>query len=155
MFGIRKQLKTVSRVSLAVSLGLSLSACASVYRNHGYVPSSEELAEIKPGVDTRDSVAESVGTPSSSGVLDSGGYYYVAIRMRHYGARAPEIVSRELVAINFNPSGVVTGIERYQLADGRVIPLERRVTSSNVEDKTFLRQLVGNIGRIGPDQVLN
>jgi outer membrane protein assembly factor BamE (lipoprotein component of BamABCDE complex) len=154
MFSITQQLNSGLRIVVGAGLALALASCASVYRNHGYVPSQEELSEIVPGVDTRDSVAESVGTPSASGVLDNGGYYYVSTRMRHYGARQPEIVSRELVAINFDTAGVVTGVQRFGLEDGRVIPLERRVTSSNVEDKTFLRQLVGNIGRIGPGQVI-
>jgi len=58
------------------------------------------------------------------------------------------------VAITFDQRGVVRGIERYGLEDGRTIPLQRRVTSSSVEDKTFLRQLLGNLGRFNPGNVL-
>jgi len=151
---LKKQFKPISRVALWGVVVLSLSACTAVYRNHGYIPPQEELAEITVGVDTRDSVAEAVGPPSSSGVLDSSGYYYVATRMRHYGPRAPQVVSRELLAISFDQSGVVRNIERFGLEDGQVIPLDRRVTSSSVEDKTFLRQLLGNLGRFNPGAVL-
>lgn len=133
---------------------LSVSACTPIYRNHGYVPSAVELAEVKVGVDTRDSVAEVIGAPSSSGVLNDGGYYYVATRMRHYGPSQPKVISRELVAITFDQRGVVRNIERYSLADGHIVALERRVTSSGVEDKTFLRQLVGNLGRFNPGAAL-
>lgn len=143
------------RFGLVLGLAVVLAGCTSVYRNHGYVPSQEELAEIVPGVDTRDSVAETVGAPTSSGVLNNGGYYYVASRVRHNGVRKPQVVSRELVAINFDTAGVVTGIEHYSLEDGRVIPLQRRVTSSSIENKTFLRQLLGNLGNFGPGQILN
>ncbi|MCE8509015.1 outer membrane protein assembly factor BamE [Ruegeria pomeroyi] len=148
-------LKPVFRI---VAIGLTvgaLTACTAIYRNHGYVPTAEELAAIQVGVDTRDSVVEAVGTPSSSGLLNESGYYYVATRMRHYGARAPQVVSRELVAISFDQRGVVRNIERYGLEDGRVIPLERRVTSSSVEDKTFIRQLLGNLGSFNPANVIN
>ncbi|WP_425043895.1 outer membrane protein assembly factor BamE [Primorskyibacter sp. S87] len=138
----------------ALVLSAGLAACASVYRSHGYTPSEAELAEIKVGVDTRDSVIETVGAPSSSGVLENGGFYYISTRMRHYGARAPEVVSRQLVAISFDQSGVVRNIERYGLEDGQIIPLSRRVTSSSVEDKTFLRQLVGNLGTFNPATAL-
>lgn len=134
---------------------LAVSGCAAIYRNHGYVPSPEELDAIKVGVDTRDSVIEAVGPPTSSGVLKDSGFYYVASRMRHYGAAAPRVVSREVVAINFDQRGVVRGIERYGLEDGRAIPLQRRVTSSSVEDKTFLRQLLGNLSRFNPGNVLD
>lgn len=148
------RLKPALRAVLFGVAILSVSACTAVYRNHGYVPSAQELAEIKVGVDTRDSVAETVGAPSSSGVLNDGGYYYVATRMRHYGPAQPRVVSRELVAISFDQRGTVRNVERYSLADGRVVALERRVTSSGVEDKTFLRQLVGNLGRFNPGTVL-
>lgn len=154
MFTLVSRLKPALRGALFGAVILSVTACSAVYRNHGYVPTSEELAEITVGVDTRDSVAETIGAPSSSGVLNDGGYYYVATRMRHYGPRQPEIVSRELVAISFTSAGVVSNVERYGLQDGQVVAFERRVTSSSIEDKTFLRQLVGNLGRFNPGDVL-
>lgn len=147
--------KAVLRGAVFAAAGLALAACTSVYRKHGYVPSPHQLAEVVPGIDTRDSVAETIGIPSSTGVLNDGGYYYVATRFRHYGAKAPEPVARDLVAISFDTSGVVQAIERYSLEDGKVVPLERRVTSSGVQDNTFLRQLLGNLGNFGPGQLLN
>ena len=38
---------------------------------------------------------------------------------------------------------------------GRVIELQRRVTDNGEADKTFIRQLLGNLGRIGPGTLLN
>ena len=64
------------------------------------------------------------------------------------------MVSRDLVAITFDGRGVVDSVQRYTLADGRVIPLERRVTDSSLEDKTFLRQLIGNLGNFNPGSFL-
>ncbi|MFK7753605.1 MAG: outer membrane protein assembly factor BamE [Sedimentitalea sp.] len=143
------------RTSVFVGAFVALTGCVAIYRNHGYVPSEDQLADILVGIDTRDSVAETVGQPTASGVLDQTGFYYVATRFRHYGATAPRPVSRELVAISFDTRGVVQNIERFGLEDGRVIPLERRVTDPGVEDRTFLRQLIGNLGRIGPGQLLD
>lgn len=131
------------------------TACTPIYKKHGYAPSQAELAELKVGVDTRDSVIEAVGAPGASGVLKDSGYYYVVSRFRHYGPKQPEVVSRELVAITFDQRGVLRNIERYTLEDGIVVPLERRVTSSSVEDKTFLRQLLGSIGSFNPANALN
>lgn len=155
MFASVFPLKAVLR-SLGLALAmLAISGCAAIYRNHGYVPAPEDLDAIQVGKDTRDSVIEAVGPPSSSGVLKDSGFYYVATRMRHYGPTEPKVVSREVVAINFDQRGVVRGIERYSLEDGRTIPLQRRVTSSSVEDKTFLRQLLGNLSRFNPGNVLD
>lgn len=131
-----------------------IAGCSARYRDHGYVPTEEQLAEVVVGVDTIDSVAETVGVPSSTGILENSGYYYIETRFRHYGARAPEPVSRELVAISFNEAGTVSGVERYGLEDGRVIQLERRVTDSGIQDKTFLRQLLGNLGNFDPASMI-
>ncbi|MDE4134173.1 outer membrane protein assembly factor BamE [Phaeobacter sp. QD34_3] len=149
------QLKTAMRRALLLLAAGSVAACAASYRKHGYVPSDEQLAEVVVGVDTRDSVAETIGVPGSSGVLNDSGYYYISTRMRHFGAAAPKPVSRDLVAVNFDKNGVVSGVQRFGLEDGRVIPLQRRVTSSSVQDKTFLRQLLGNLGNFGPGALLD
>ena len=144
----------VARCAALCALAVALAGCAERFRNHGYVPSAEELAQVRPGVDTRDSVIEAIGSPSSTSVLGDSGIYYVSTRMRYYGPKAPEVVARELVAISFDQAGVVRNIERYGLADGRVVPLQRRVTDSAIQDKTFIRQLLGNLGNFNPATAL-
>lgn len=150
MVGIAAQGKRMARAVIVAGLVAAAAACSAIYRDHGYVPTEEELAEVSVGVDTRDTVAESIGAPTASGVLNDGGYYYVSSRMRHYGAAQPRVVERQLVAISFTQSGVVQNIERYSLQDGRVITLNRRVTDSTVDSTSFLRQLLGNLGNFSP-----
>ena len=154
MFGTGSQVKRVARSIVAVTVVAMIAGCSAIYRDHGYVPTEEELAEVTVGVDTRDTVAQTIGAPTASGVLNDSGYYYVSSRFRHYGAASPRIVERQLVAISFTQSGVVQNVERYSLQDGRVIALNRRVTESSVSDKTFLRQLLGNLGNFGPSDAI-
>ncbi|WP_323765560.1 outer membrane protein assembly factor BamE [Marinovum sp.] len=136
------------RVVIALACTVVLSACVAQYRNHGYLPSDADLADVLVGVDTRDSVAETIGVPGTSGVLDQGNYYYVGSRVRHYGAFPPEIIEREIVAVEFDATGVVRNITRYGLEDGQVVMLTRRVTVTGDGDIGFIRQLFGNIGGI-------
>ncbi|UYV39320.1 outer membrane protein assembly factor BamE [Rhodobacteraceae bacterium D3-12] len=143
------------RLALAILAVASIAACASVYRNHGYVPSEDDLAEITVGVDTRATVDEVVGAPSAGGLLEGGDYYYVRSRVRHLGMKKPEVVERQVVAISFDQGGVVRNIERFGLERGQVVPISRRVTSSSVDGKGFLRQLLGNIGNFNPAALLN
>jgi len=126
---------------------LSLGACSATYRNHGYVPTDEELSEIAVGVDTKASVEDAVGAPSAAALVREDGFYYVRSRVRNFAFLAPREIERTLVAISFDSNDVVTNIERFGLEDGNVVPLPRRVTSSGVRDTTFIRQLLGNIGR--------
>lgn len=134
---------------------LAIAGCTTMYRNHGYVPSEEDLAQITVGVDTRDSVTEAVGTPSSGGVLNESGFYYVQSRVRHYAYQRPRVVEREVLAISFDSAGVVKNIERFGLEDGQVVPLARRVTDNSVGGNGFLRQLLTNLGNFSPGELLN
>ncbi|MGR3623614.1 outer membrane protein assembly factor BamE [Pseudophaeobacter sp.] len=150
----KDRLKSAVKYAAWALAAVSITACSAIYQKHGYVPTEEQLAEVVVGVDTKDSVAESIGVPSSSGVLNDGGYYYISTLMRTRGAGAAKPVARSLVAVSFDSQDVVSGVERYSLEDGRVIPLERRVTDSSVENKTFLRQLLGNLGSFNPGTLL-
>jgi len=94
-------LKRMKTAVLSACLVLAV-ACTTQIRNHGYVPLPEDLEKIRVGVDTRDSVIEAVGSPSTSGVLDKSGFYYVRSQVRHYGARQPKNINRRLVAITFD-----------------------------------------------------
>lgn len=136
---------------MAGAVAISLAACTATFRNHGYVPPEEDLAELVVGIDTRASVEDLVGPPTAGGVLEGGDYYYVRSRVKTFGVRKPQVIDRQVLAISFDPEGVVANIERFGLEDGRVVALSRRVTDSSVSDATFLRQLLGNIGRIGPE----
>ena len=127
-------------------LAMVLTACVPLYRNHGYIPLPEDLAQIQVGVDTRDSVAEKVGTPTALGVLNEGGYYFVQSRFRLYGFLEPVEIERRVLAITFTDSGVVRNIESFGLEDGRVVVLTQRVTEDNIPDRTFIQQLLRNIG---------
>ena len=49
-----------------------------------------------------------------------------------------------------NMSHTIANLERFSLADGQIVPLDRRVTDSSVVSGGFLRQLLGNIGNLNP-----
>ncbi len=149
MFGTDFSLKTICAVLAVICFG-ALAGCTALYQNHGYVPPDEDLAQLVPGVDTRATVDEVIGAPSASGVLSAGDYYYVRSRVKSFGMFRPEVIDRQVLAISFDTRDVVANIERFDLRDGYVVPLSRRVTNSTVEGKGFLRQMLGNIGNLNP-----
>jgi hypothetical protein len=91
--------------------------------------------------------------PRTAGLLTESGWYYIRSEWQDRPPRAPVEVDRQVVAITFDDRGVVENVERFGLDRGEVVPLSRRVTTSNVKGIGFIRQLLGNIGRISPEQL--
>lgn len=129
---------------------LLIAACSTIYRNHGYVPSEDELALIEVGVDTRETVNEKIGRPSASGLLNDTGWFYVQSRWAYRGALEPREIDRQVVSITFSEGGIVQNVERFGLERGKVVPLSRRVTESNVQGLSVIQQLLGSFGRVAP-----
>jgi outer membrane protein assembly factor BamE (lipoprotein component of BamABCDE complex) len=144
---------TLARGIAVLALAL-MAGCAPIARNHGYVPTDEDLAQIVVGADTRETVAQTIGNPSAGGVVDGSGYYYVRSRWETRAWRAPQEIDRQVVAVSFDGNGVVRNVERFSLRDGQIVPLSRRVTDSSIQNVSIIRTIFGNIGRLSADQVL-
>lgn len=140
--------------ALVAVLTVSLAACTPVQRFHGYAPDDMQLAEIEVGQDSRDTVAEKVGRPGVSGVMEGGAWYYVQSDWVEQGWRAPVETRREVVAISFGAGDRVSNIERFGLEDGNIVALSRRVTASGPAGQSVLRQLLGSLGQFNPAQIL-
>lgn len=134
---------------------LGLAACAPIYRNHGYVPPSEDLTQVVVGETTQEQLPGLIGIPSAEGLLTGAGWFYVGSRWKYYGASRPEEISRVVVAISFAPSGVVSNVEMFGLERGRVVVLSRRVTEGSVAEISVIRQLLGSLGTLNAGQIID
>lgn len=142
-------------VALVLAAPLGLAACSPVYRNHGYVPPDEELAQVVVGQTTRDELDGLIGRPSAQGLLAGTGWYYVGSRWVRNGLRDPQEIRRQVVAISFDDAGTVTNVERFGIERGSVVVLSRRITDSGVSNLGLIRQLMGNVGRVQAGDLLN
>lgn len=140
---------------LALVLVAAVAACSPVYRNHGYVPSEDELALVEVGKDTRETVGQKIGRPSTSGLLNDVGWFYVQSRYKLVGPREPKEIERQVLAVTFNEAGVVENIARYGLEDGRVVEISRRVTETNVKGLSFIQQILGSFGRLQAGDIID
>ncbi len=148
-------MKRVASLVLAAMIGGGLSGCAAEVRNHGYAPDDELLAGITAGQDTRGSVRRKIGRPSNTGVFTRSGWYYVATTIEHYLYHEPTVSDRRVVAVQFDASDVVAAVNVYGLEDGRIIDLQTRTTPTHGRELTILQQLLGNLGSLTGDQLLD
>ncbi len=135
--------------------GLATAGCAPTVQNHGYVPSTADIARIRPGFDDTGSVAEVLGRPSSNGVLRDSAWYYVSSVVENYTYHAPRVVDRTVLAVNFDQNGVVRDIQRYGLEDGRIVNLTNRTTETGGRQLGVLEQLFGNLLNLDAEALNN
>ena len=135
----------------AVLVGLVLiTGCSRLDSKNGYIPDAQLLDEITVGRDTKDTVGRILGRPGTEGIIDENAWYYVRSDYERFLWRAPVEVDRQVLSVSFADDQRVQNIERFGLEDGQVVVLERRVTDSNTQGVSFLRQLFSNLGNFNP-----
>ena len=143
-----RSMGSLARLACASLIAGLAAGCAPIIEQHGYAPLPEELAQIRPGLDTRATVINKIGRPASSGIFTDEGWYYVSSQVEKMTYHAPEVTDRRVVAITFDPSGVVAGVNEYGLEDGRVIDLATETTPTHGRQLTIIEQAFGNLGMI-------
>lgn len=137
----------------AAALCLLLVACAPITSSHGVPMARIEMAAIDPGLDTRGTVRRALGRPSHAIDLDGETWIYVYSIMEREMFFAPRVVERQVLTVRFDADGFVDRVERFGLEDGQVVALRPEVTPTFGRELTVLQQLLGNIGRLNPNQL--
>lgn len=127
-----------------------LAACAPIRDVRGYVPDEEKVATVKIGGDTRNSVQEKLGTPSSTAAFGDPTWYYISTEQERYAFFKPEVTKRQILAVEFNDDGKVADVRTYGIEDGQVFALVDRETPSRGKEMSFLQQVFGNMGALPP-----
>lgn len=140
---------------LAVTL---LLGCTPVVNQRGYLPDPIGEASIKTGVDTKTTVQDRLGDPSTQATFGGDAWYYVSSVERQISFFDPRVENRSILAIHFDKDGKVRDLHHYGLKDGHVVAFETRETPAKGRELTFLQQLlnatpgvpIGSQGGNGP-----
>lgn len=142
--------------TLASGMLLASVACAPVVNQRGYVPNQEAIGTIQVGMDTKEMVSMKLGEPSTLATFGGDTWYYISAQVEQNAFFAPRAVERNILAVEFDPEGKVMGVQRYTLADGRVVDFQTRETPTRGRTLTILQQFFnavpGNIGQPGSQQ---
>ena len=133
----------------------TLAACGGQYRNHGYMPLAEDVDALIVGVDTRESIIEVMGVPTTGGVLTEEAMYYVRSRVHHKGYVKPNEIQRDVLVLSFDKNQILRNVERFGIEKGKLIRLEHRVTEAPGGDRSILQQIIGSIGGFNPNSIVN
>jgi len=128
-------------------LSAALAACTPTVELRGHITDEESLKSLKPGVDNRESVSDTLGTPSAIATFDSDVWFYISTRQERVAFMDPKITERKIVAVEFDAKGNMAATRSYTAADGRIVQIVGRETPTKGKELTFLEQMFGNFGR--------
>jgi outer membrane protein assembly factor BamE (lipoprotein component of BamABCDE complex) len=134
---------------------VTFSACSGQIRNHGYMPAPDQVADVLVGVDTRASVEEQLGLPTTEGLIEQAAYFYVRSRLQNKGLRGAKEIDRNILVISFDKNDVVKNIQRFNMSDGQIVALQPRVTLPPREEKGMFSRILLSIGSPDAASVLN
>ncbi len=142
-------------LSVASVIVATLAAgCSPTIDTRGNLPDPDQVLKVQPGVDTKNEVAQLLGSPSTTGTFDNDKWYYISTRTRSIAFLEPDIEDQQVLVVSFNKAGVVNDMKIIGLEDAKQITPSERVTPTLGRHITILQQLLGNLGRFNknPDQ---
>jgi outer membrane protein assembly factor BamE (lipoprotein component of BamABCDE complex) len=136
--------------AVLIGLGAGAAGCSATENRRGYMETPGMLDAIRVGVDTKQSLQASLGSPSTMGTFTDSTWYYISSMQEDVQFFEPEETERKVVAVNFGPGDVVQSVNTYGLEDGIEVSFSRSATPARGRELSFLQQIFGNIGRTGP-----
>lgn len=132
--------------AILAGAGITLSACVSETRNHGFVMPADGLEQVPVG-SSRNQVLIVLGTPQTTATLDNEVFYYISQRSEQtFAFSRPQIVDQRVVAVYFDQDRLVERIANYGLQDGVVFDFASQTTATGGRDLTFIGQILGGLG---------
>jgi outer membrane protein assembly factor BamE (lipoprotein component of BamABCDE complex) len=139
------------RLSAAlIALGAA-AACAPVQTYSGFSAERNNVGIPDPqiGVDTRSTVQQRFGSPSTTAVLDQTSWYYVSAVQERVAFYTPRITARSVMVVRFD-GDTVAAVEKYGMERGQIVAYNDNATPTRGRELGLLEQLFGNIGRAPP-----
>lgn len=124
-----------------LAAALILCACVPVENQRGYLPDAEAVKAIAVGKDTKSTVQTRLGNPSTTATFSNDVWYYISSKEEQMAFFEPRVLSRDVLAVEFNKQGQVADVRHYGLKDGRIIAFVSRETPTKGRELTLIQQL--------------
>ena len=129
---------------------LICTACSSdIFLEHnGNMPEESKVEKIAVG-QSKDTVRDILGNPSSVTGLSDDHWIYMSSTQRKIAFLRPDELDRNILALSFE-NGKVSKIEKFDLADGNNISIDGDETKTADSNVGFFRKYFGGVGQYLP-----
>jgi len=126
-----------------------LGACSSIRESRGYVSDNVLMRSIQPGIDNQRSVEGTLGRPTFASQYGQPTWYYISSVTGRKPFVRPRIRQHGVLAVTFDGSGNVAGVDRTGIDKVVFLRPEGDKTPTLGRERGFLEDLFGNIGQVG------
>ncbi|MEI9965870.1 MAG: outer membrane protein assembly factor BamE [Caulobacteraceae bacterium] len=144
--------------AVALAGALLLGACTPTMSYQGFQAVEANPKDVKVGDDTKSTVLERLGSPSSVAAFDPNTWFYITQISDQQAFRDPTVRKRDVVVIAFNKDDEkVTAVRTYGLKDGKAVSYNKNSTPTRGRELSWVEQVLGTIGEGGmlPEQDVN
>jgi outer membrane protein assembly factor BamE (lipoprotein component of BamABCDE complex) len=127
--------------TIALAGLLFAAGCAPVVSQRGYLADPVGEASIKVGTDTKQTIQQRLGDPSTAATFGGDTWYYISSTEKQVAFFDPTIMNRKVMVVSFDKDGKVADLKHFGLKDGHVVAFESRTTPTPGRELTFLQQL--------------
>ncbi|MET0182229.1 MAG: outer membrane protein assembly factor BamE [Caulobacterales bacterium] len=137
--------------SAALLLMAAGAACSPTREYHGFTAEDEAAPQVQIGVDTKQTVMQRLGSPSTQSALEtSTAWYYVTSVQERFAFYTPKTVERTILAIRFDANDTVQSVDRYGIDRGQIVAYNNNETPTRGRELGILEQIFGNVGQSSP-----
>lgn len=136
-------------LGVACAAAVMLGGCTKLRSHQGYITDADLINSVQAGVDNRDSVRSTLGTPTFVGQFDENEWFYLGRDSRNFAYNRPNPVDQTVIRVRFDQAGNVTAVTREGMENVVAINPTDRKTPTLGRDRSFFQDLFGNIGTVG------
>ena len=134
---------------LNLFLAVFLAGCYPTIDSRGFNPETLDLTKIQIGIDTKQSIQEKFGSPSTGSSFPTENqeqnWYYISKKTSTTSFYHPKTLEQQTVVITFDAQGIVRNVQKFQ-GEHPVVPIDRKTETTGYES-SVMRDIFGNFGR--------
>jgi outer membrane protein assembly factor BamE (lipoprotein component of BamABCDE complex) len=142
---------SLSKVAALALLAATAAACNPMRDTHGYTTVETDKAEVEVGVDTKSTLLDRLGSPSTEGPFsEQPAWYYITQVQERFAFYHPQTVRREVLVVRFDAQDRVSNVDRFGMERGRIVAYNDDRTPTRGRELGIVEQIFGNVGQAAP-----